>query len=265
MNRFLVIGAGLLFSGSVACVSAGKYDEAVAAREALSADVQECNSEAAELERRLIAAVGEAARRQNRQLDREEVYRKTVTEKDETIGELERYRQATEKSLEVYRGLLRDLRSLTDAGALEVVLRRGRMIIVLPSDVLFASGSAAISEDGRRTLQQVAVVLAEVNRRFQVEGHTDSQPIRGGKYKSNWELGAARAIHVTRLMIDGGVPVERMSAATFGETRPVASNEDATGRRANRRIEIVVVPELNLIEELLDAAQEKRKEPPSSP
>ncbi|MCR9145148.1 MAG: OmpA family protein [bacterium] len=246
---------------SAACVSATRYEEAVASRDALREDVADCTAEAADLEQRLIAAVSEAARRQNRRVDSEEEFRKTVTEKDQTISELERYRTATEKSLEVYRGLLRDLRGLTDAGALEVVLRRGRMIIVLPSDVLFDSGSAAISDDGRKTLGEVARVLAGVDRRFQVEGHTDSKPIRGGRYKSNWELGAARAIHVAGLIIDGGVPETRISAATFGETRPVASNDDSTGRRANRRIEIVVVPELNVIEELLEATQDAKQKP----
>lgn len=246
---------------SAGCVSATKYDAAVAERDRLREDYQKLNAEAADLERRLIAAVGESAQRQNQgldRLDRLEAFRKTVSEKDETIGELRRYREAAEESLEVYRKLLRDLRSLTDAGALEVRIRDGRMIIVLPSDVLFDSGSAAISSEGRDTLERVGAVLGGVERKFQVEGHTDSQPIRGGRYQSNWELGAARAIGVARLIMSGGVPAERISAATFGESRPVASNEDSEGRRKNRRIEIVVVPELNVLEELLKATEDSQ-------
>lgn len=255
-GRRIYFCLSIVATASTACVSSGEYAEAVASRDSYQAGAEKCRSEYTELESRFSATLQEAADRQNQLVDREAAYRLAVSQKDRTIGELQRQREASEKSLLVYRRLLQELRGLTEAGALKVVIRGGRMIIVLPAHVLFDSGSAVVSGEGRQTLQQVGRVLADVNRDFQVEGHTDSNPILSGPYKSNLELGAARAIHVSQLLIDGGVRPERISAASFGETRPVRSNADGEGRRSNRRIEIVVVPELDAVGELLQAATE---------
>ncbi|MCA1790004.1 MAG: OmpA family protein, partial [Thioalkalivibrio sp.] len=123
-----------------------------------------------------------------------------------------------------------------------------RMVIQLPQDILFASGSATIGADGRSTIQEIGSVLAELSdREFQVEGHTDNVPISTERFPSNWELSSARALSVVRLLIQAGVSPERVSGAGFGEFHPVASNDDATSRRRNRRIEIVMLPNLDVI------------------
>jgi chemotaxis protein MotB len=122
------------------------------------------------------------------------------------------------------------------------------MVIQLPQDVLFASGSATLSADGRSTLSQVASVLATLeDRSFQIEGHTDNVPIATAAFPSNWELSSARALSVVRVLIQGGVPAERLSGAGYGEYQPVASNDDPQSRRRNRRIEIVMLPNLDVI------------------
>ena len=91
-------------------------------------------------------------------------------------------------------------------------------------------------------------VLGELDdRQFQVEGHTDDVPISTERFPSNWELSSARALSVVRLLIQAGVPPENVSGAGYGEFQPVASNEDAGGRRLNRRIEIVMLPNLDII------------------
>ena len=77
------------------------------------------------------------------------------------------------------------------------------------------------------------------------EGHTDDVPIKTAKFPSNWELGAARALVVLRTLEEGGVTPAQLSAATYGENRPTAKNDSDEGRAANRRIEIVVVPDLS--------------------
>jgi chemotaxis protein MotB len=95
-------------------------------------------------------------------------------------------------------------------------------------------------------LAKVAAVLAGIpDRRYQVEGHTDNVPIKTTRFPSNWYLAAARAIGVVNHMVDSGLPASVVSAAAFGDTFPVASNDDADGRSQNRRIEIVVVPDLS--------------------
>ena len=151
---------------------------------------------------------------------------------------------------QIYEEVLSRFRSLIDAGRLSVSIARGRMVINLPQDILFDSGSADLGSGGRGTLGEVANVLAEIeDRRFQVEGHSDDQPISTVEFPSNWELSAARALSVVKLLVDQGVPPESLSGAGFGEFQPVAVNETREGRRLNRRIEIVMLPNLDVIAE----------------
>lgn len=146
------------------------------------------------------------------------------------------------------RKFLARFRTLIDGGRLTVSIVNGRMVIHLPQDILFESGSATLSREGRQTLGEVGGVLAELNdRRFQVEGHTDNVPISTARFPSNWELAAARSLSVVHLLTEQGVSSEDLSGAGYGEHQPVASNENPEGRRRNRRIEIVMFPNLNLI------------------
>ena len=150
----------------------------------------------------------------------------------------------------IYEDVIGRFRSLMDGGQLSVDIVRGRLVILLPQDVLFASGSATLGSEGRTVLAEVADVLAEFpDRRFQVEGHTDNVPISTERFPSNWELSSARALAVVRLLAQRGVDPENLSGAAFGEFQPVASNDDREGRRRNRRIEIVMLPNLDVIAE----------------
>lgn len=148
----------------------------------------------------------------------------------------------------IYEEVLTRFRSLIDAGRLSVSIARGRMVINLPQDILFPSGSSTLETAGQGTLREVARVLAEIeDRRFQVEGHTDTQSISTREFPSNWELSAARALSVVKLLVREGVPPEAVSGAGYGEFQPVATNQTAEGRRLNRRIEIVMLPNLDVI------------------
>jgi chemotaxis protein MotB len=148
----------------------------------------------------------------------------------------------------IYEEVLGRFRSLIDAGRLSVSIVRGRMVINLPQDILFAPGSASLGRDGRETLSQIASVLSEFSdRTFQVEGHTDDDPISTAQFPSNWELSAARALSVVKLLVDRGVSPELVSGAGYGEFQPVATNETEEGQRLNRRIEIVMLPNLDVI------------------
>jgi chemotaxis protein MotB len=163
----------------------------------------------------------------------------------ESLGALER--EIRERN-RIYEEVIGRFRSLIAAGQLSVSISRGRLAINLPQDILFESGSATLGREGRATLTQVATVLAGIpDREFQVEGHTDNVPIATARFPSNWELGAARALSVIHLLQEQGVRPESVSGAAFGEHRPVADNADQAGRRLNRRIEIVMLPNLDVI------------------
>lgn len=130
------------------------------------------------------------------------------------------------------------LAPLTEAGV-EVSVEGDRARIKLPSDVLFASGSARLSPEGREAIAQVSLALADMPQaRVRVEGHTDDRPMRGGSYATNWDLAFARARGVLDELVRGGIAEDRVSALSYGDTRPVTSNATAEGRAANRRIEI---------------------------
>lgn len=164
------------------------------------------------------------------------------------LNQLSAIEQEIRERNQIYEEVLARFRSLIDAGRLSVSIARGRMVINLPQDILFASGSASLGTDGRGVLVEVAGVLAEIeDRRFQVEGHTDDRPIATAQFPSNWELSAARALSVVKLLVANGVPAQSLSGAGYGEFQPVAVNETPEGRRLNRRIEIVMLPNLDVI------------------
>jgi chemotaxis protein MotB len=111
---------------------------------------------------------------------------------------------------------------------------------------LFASGKADLSKQGKGALGEVTDVLVEFkDRRFMIAGHTDDVKIKTRKFKNNWDLSTARAISVVQFMIDAGFAAENLAAAGYGEFDPVAPNDTTDGRQLNRRIEIVLVPDLS--------------------
>lgn len=190
---------------------------------------------------------------------RQEVYRlRTVlSERGAEYESLQRRLeslQAVEREVRernaIYEDVIGRFRSLMDGGQLSVAIQRGRLVILLPQDVLFESGSARLGSQGQAVIGEVASVLAEFpDRTFQVEGHTDNVPIATSQFPSNWELSSARALAVVRLLAARGVASENLSGAAYGEYQPVASNEDRESRRLNRRIEIVMLPNLDVIAE----------------
>ena len=149
---------------------------------------------------------------------------------------------------------------MIDAGHLKVTTRHGRIVLQLHNDVLFATGEADLKPDGKAAIGEVAATLRGVGlKRFQVAGHTDSEPITTEtkkKFPSNWELSAARAIAVVKLLVTDGVAPAVLSAAGYGPYDPVATNATPDGQSKNRRIEITLVPN---VAPLVAAANEADK------
>jgi chemotaxis protein MotB len=186
--------------------------------------------------------------------------RASIEEMESALRELAERRAAAEERVAQYRDLLKRLKQFIDSGALKVKIVDGRMVVEMATDILFASGKAELSEAGEKQLLEVARVLASIpDRHYQVEGHTDNVPIANERFHNNWELASARALVVVSVLVEGGIASERVSGASYAEFHPVASNDTPQGRAANRRIEIVVVPDLAQLpgfEELKKAAGE---------
>jgi chemotaxis protein MotB len=212
--------------------------------EQLEQDVSRRSEDQARLDADLTASRTEVARLQASLAQRGEQY----TELQERLLSLAQVEREIRERNRIYEDVLHQFRSLIDAGQLTVDIVRGRMVIRLPQDILFQSGSATLGTDGTRTLREVGAVLARLeDRQFQVEGHTDNVPIATAQFPSNWELSSARAMSVIRVLLQSGVPPARLSGAGYGEFQPVAANDSPANRRLNRRIEIVMLPNLDLI------------------
>ena len=161
------------------------------------------------------------------------------------LAELRRQKEAAEKRIAAYKALQDKFRALVDTGKLQVVFRNGQMTLKLPSGILFPSGSADLSKDGQKALTDVVAILLQFkDRRFVVAGHTDNEPIKTAEFKNNWYLSTARANSVVQFMIKQQFPPKGLAAAGYGEFDPVADNKNDAGREQNRRIEIILVPNL---------------------
>lgn len=134
---------------------------------------------------------------------------------------------------------------------LTIEQKNGKIYVSMDAKLLFPSGSTTIDSKGKGALVELSKVLeAQQDIEVVVEGHTDTDKINGGKYKDNWDLSVIRATSVVRLMMENSnIDPTRLSAAGRGEYLPLDPNDKAK----NRRIEIILVPNLdelyNLIEE----------------
>lgn len=181
-----------------------------------------------------------------------------------TEAELEsvrKQRAETAERLAAFKDLTEKFRKMIDSGKLDVIIRNGRMVVKLPAGVLFDSGSAKLSRDGELAVMEVAIVLRQLaDRKFMAEGHTDNRPLEASaatsRYRNNWELSTGRAVSVVQFLIEAKMNPKNLVAAGRGEFDPVGDNRTNEGRRENRRIEIVLLPN---VEELPAMPDEKAK------
>jgi chemotaxis protein MotB len=179
----------------------------------------------------------------------------SLNEVQRMLAEARAREQANQARLASLRAVARSFRDMVAAGQLRVRIVRGNMVVELPENVLFDSGDARLRSAGQQALGQVAQILSRVeNRNFLIAGHTDNVPTgrHNRRFPSNWELSAARGVSVARHLIEQGLPADRVAAAGYAETQPVASNDTPEGQAQNRRIEIIVLPNMEELPDLSD-------------
>ena len=235
-----------------ACVKSSTYDKAIAENKQLKADLDAANKKQADTEKTLgdqikdlqgkLGMLDESSKSKEAELGKVKGDMAATTAE---LQELRRQKEAAEKRIAAYKALQDKFRALVDTGKLQVVFRNGQMTLKLPSGILFPSGSADLSKGGKDALTEVTNVLMQFkDRRFLVAGHTDNQPIKTAAFPNNWYLSTARANSVVQYMIKGGFPSTNLAAAGYAEFDPVAPNDKEEGREQNRRIEIILVPNL---------------------
>lgn len=226
-------------------------DKATAERDALQKQVAESTDLVATMRQRL-EKLGQNV--DNLVKERGELT-KTMADTTARLEDLRKQKAAAEARVATFRNLVAKLRSMIDAGQLKVVIRGGRMIIALPNDILFDSGKTDVKSDGKAALTKVAQVLATVtDRDFLVAGHTDDLPIKTAQFPSNWELSTRRAVEVVKFLIEKGMKPKVLAAAGYGEFDPAVANDSTEHRAQNRRIEIVLQPNLSDLPPLDEAA-----------
>jgi chemotaxis protein MotB len=156
-----------------------------------------------------------------------------------------------EDPTEKTREFLKEMRESGMLERVEVAFNEGRVTLRLDDKLLFNTGGADLNPEGNDLIGDLVPILEATGRSISVEGHTDNRPIRSGRYNSNWDLSAARAVEVVNFLEGQGIPREQMRAVGYADTRPIADNDTAEGRARNRRVAIV------LQTERLDAAEEE--------
>lgn len=166
-------------------------------------------------------------------------------------GEKERFQALVKKFAEEKNAAVEErltleqkLRGMLERQDIMISSLSGKLKVEMASQILFESGSATLKEDGKKVLEQLALAIKDENQDLVVQGHTDNIPTRGSvRFPTNWELSASRAISAVRYLEEVcEVPGESLSAAGYGDTRPVADNDTKEGRARNRRIEITLAP-----------------------
>lgn len=132
------------------------------------------------------------------------------------------------------------LKSLIDQNLVKVTKDGLSVEIELKSRILFASGSSVVARSAESILLQLADIIRGFDYPVRIEGYTDDVPISTEQFPSNWELSAARAASVVRLIASAGIDPLQLSASGYGQYRPVASNDSESGRAENRRVVLVV-------------------------
>ncbi|MBI5526488.1 MAG: flagellar motor protein MotB [Deltaproteobacteria bacterium] len=262
--KHLCVIVAVLISG---CVTKGTHEALQRDHDAVKADLERCRADNAacqaslektsrDLGARIVAlnAKLDSVTRQKEALESDKStmlkdksrLQASIDEMKTALAELSKRKAEADARLNEFKALLDRFKALIDAGKLQVKIVDGRMVVALASDVLFGSGSAKLSADGKGAIGEVGKILSDIpGRKFQVEGHTDNVPMKTAQYPSNWELAAARALTVVKAMVDAGMPADRISAASFGEFKPAKPNDSPEGKASNRRIDIVVVPDLS--------------------
>ena len=251
--------------GVAGCVSKSEYTKTVQAAEArqnaLDAENARLKGELADAGKRNDQLTADRAQLERTLTMKAGELGKTITDLRQRISTLESdnarltqeiadaQKAREEKVREVsstYEQLVAKMKGEIDKGQVTISELKGKLTVNMVEAVLFDSGKAEVKSEGLVVLGKVIEILKTVNdKAIRIEGHTDNKPIVGPltqRYPTNWELSAARAITVSRYLQKQGIEPGSLSAAAFGEFKPVADNDTVEGRARNRRIEIVLVP-----------------------
>ena len=182
-------------------------------------------------------------------------FSKNLNASKDELTALRAQKAESDKRMAAIEDIRKQFAKMIDTGQLRVTSRRGQLVLSLPSEVLFPTGSSDLSKQGEYAVVEVGAVLKKFpERRFLVVGHTDNQDFQKPKNEpanpvcvptDNWQLSTARALTVTRVLVTAGMDAKNLVPAGVGANDPIASNSTSEGRQKNRRIEVSLLPAIN--------------------
>ena len=168
-------------------------------------------------------------------------------------GDKRQVKSAVKKSPPLAVELLPSLEILTKqlapeikSGKLQISMVPRGLVISFSQAALFPSGEDVIAKDTYPSIQKIAEALMRIPNPVRMEGHTDAVPIHNSRFRSNWELSAARSIALLEALIKAGAPHDRLSIAGYADTNPVDDNDTEQGRAKNRRVDIIILNEIGV-------------------
>lgn len=153
----------------------------------------------------------------------------------------EQQRKIQERMKVIAGGLSQVMSNMITSGLVSVSQTRRGVVIDISASSLFKTGEATLQPESFGALRRVAAVLSKEEYAIEVEGHTDDVPIKNFQFPSNWELSAARASSVARMLIDNGVTEKRLAVVGLAANQPLAPNDSPENRAKNRRVTIMIV------------------------
>lgn len=176
-----------------------------------------------------------------------------LNQRSAQIEELQRLINAKESQMQKLKDAISNALHNFEGKGLTVEQKNGKIYVSMENKLLFNSGSWAVGTEGKKAVQQLAGVLsqnADIN--VLIEGHTDNDPYNGETISDNWDLSVKRATAIVRILESNNVNPMQITAAGRSEYIPVGTNETSEGKAKNRRIEIILTPNLDEISKLLN-------------
>ena len=143
-----------------------------------------------------------------------------------------------------------ELKKEIESGRIKVSMEQRGLAISFKEAALFASGEDVVSTEAYESIAKVAEAINKLPNPVRLEGHTDSVPIHTARFRSNWELSAARSIALLEIFATKyNVPRDRMSIGGYADTAPIDSNDTIAGRTRNRRCDVIILNETGALAE----------------
>jgi chemotaxis protein MotB len=162
--------------------------------------------------------------------------------------------------------LTKELKKEIDQGKVDVHLEPRGLVVSLRQATFFPSGEDTVDPNTYSTIDKLAETIKELPNAIRLEGHTDSIPIHTAKFRSNWELSAARSIAMLQLFADRyAIPRPRMAIAGYADTIPIDDNTTAEGRAHNRRVDVVILNQRVAMDSEPKSSQEPQAKPNPQP